>query len=248
MTVYATQLREGLAAAIDTDKLAGAWQALHPAAVSKAADPALAAFLGAARAAIVRVLQRILPAAWTEGWALGQQSALSLATFTPIDWAGWTPGDHEAAALIAGPGLRQLLASQDITIQSIADSRLEDLAGVLERTLASDVTEVPPLPAPLPPVLSVGSLARQLRDVLDNPGRARMVAHTELARAQVAASETTYREHGIAEIDVLTAEDDKVCPICDAAEASNPHQLGSVAIPFHPMCRCAPAPVVAGAS
>lgn len=295
--MYATELREGLAAAIDTDRLAAAWAALHPAALKGSqphplagatalpsaravpllggavpdhsypqptsaqahrpvgdrasvakADPALAAFLQAARDAIVRVLQGILPRAWTEGWALGQQAALSLVRAQPVDWAAWTPGDHEAAALIAGPGLRQLLAAQGITIQSIADSRLEELAAVLEAALASDVTEVPALPAPLPPQLSVGSLARQLRDVLDNPGRAELVAHTEIARAQSEAARTVYRETGVGEVEVLTAEDDKVCPLCDAAEADGAHPVGSAPlVPLHPRCRCAETPVVAGA-
>lgn len=245
--MYATQLREGLAAAIDTGRLAEAWQVLHPAAVKRIAtrttkaDPALAAFLQAARDAIVRVLQGILPKAWTEGWALGQQAALSLATVQPVDWGTWAPGDHEAAAIIAGPGLRQLLAAQGITIQSIADSRLEELAKILEDTLRG----VPLPDGTMPTPLSVAALAKRLTRVLDDPSRAEAVARTEIARAQVAASEATYREHGIAEFDVLASP--ASCQACRDAAAENPHLIGSLPLPIHPGCRCAEAPVVAGA-
>ena len=125
---------------------------------------------------------------------------------------------------------------------------------MLEATLASDVTHVPPLPEPLPPVNSVGSLAKALTAVLDNPGRARMVAHTEIARAQSAAALDQYRSLDVGTKGWLTAEDAKVCPQCDADEAAGDIPLndrfpsGNDAPPGHPICRCALMPGLAVAA
>lgn len=243
--MYAERIREALTGSIDTRKLAEAWAALRPGVVSKAVSPILAEFLSRAYTAIRRALQAVLTRLWTEAWVLGQTSAEALSALEPVDWGSWTPGDYEAAAAIAGPGLRQLLEQADIRIQSIADSRLEELAGVLEATLASDSVYREPLPAPLEPSLSVGDLARQLRDVLDNPSRAELVAHTEIARAQSEAARVTYAETGRSEVEISTSEDAKVCPACDAAEQLGAHPIGAPPmVPLHPRCRCAELPVL----
>lgn len=243
--MYGGQIREALTAAIDTARLAEAWRALHPKDVSKAIAPALSAFLNAARAAITRALRAILGRLWTEAWVLGQRSAGALTGPEPVDWGAWKPGDYEAAEAIAGPGLRQLLDNAGITIKSITEDRLEELAAVLEQTLASDVIHREPLPAPLKPSLSVGDLARQLRDVLDNPSRAELVAHTEIARAQAEAARAVYSETGRTEVEISTAEDDKVCPVCEAAEELGAHPTGAPPmVPLHPRCRCAELPVL----
>lgn len=245
--MYAARIREALTASIDTGKLAEAWAALHP-GMAKAVHPALAAFLQGARAAITRALQAVLSRLWTEAWVLGQRSAGALTGPEPVDWGSWTPGDYEAAEAIAGPGLRTLLDDAGIQIKSIADSRLEELAAVLEATLSSDVVHRQPLPAPLEPSLSVGDLARQLRDVLDNPANAELVAQAEIARAQAEAARQVYAETGRSEVEISTAEDDKVCPICDAAQELGAHAIGAPPmVPLHPRCRCAELPVLAGA-
>jgi hypothetical protein len=276
VSIYAGQIQRAMSSAIDTTKLAEAWQALHPAEVGKAVgsaspakvglipppvqpagvrgtgspaakaiSPILSQFLARASAALIRALSGILPNAWTEGWVLGQLSAQAVLNDGQIDWGAWKPGDHRAATAIAGPGLQQLLAERQIRIKSIAATRLQELADVLEATLASDVTERPLLPAPLPPQLSVGSLAAQLRDVLDMPERAQLVAQTEIARAQAEASRVVYRETGRAEVEISTAEDDKVCPVCAAAEEAGPHPIGQPPmVPIHPRCRCAELPVL----
>jgi hypothetical protein len=276
--VYTGQIQEALTGAIDTAKLAEAWQALHPdsvgkslatagqagahlqaqtaspppvgdrgrrPAVAKAVSPLLSQFLDRASKALTRALTAVLAKLYTEGWVLGQRSAQALVNGGEVDWGAWKPGDHRAAAAIAGPGLKQLLDSSGIRIKSIAATRIQDLADVLEATLASDVTHRQPLPAPLEPSLSVGDLARQLRDVLDKPERAELVATTEIARAQAEASRTVYRETGRTEVEISTAEDDKVCPVCDAAQAEGAHPLGQPPmVPLHPRCRCAELPVL----
>jgi hypothetical protein len=216
---------------------------------TKAISPVLSVFLDRAWTAISGVLKRILPRLYAEGWVLGQQAAAALTAATGVDWGDWTPGDWEAAEAIAGAGLRELLDDAGIQIKSIADSRVEELADVLEATLASVETKRPPLPEPLPPMLSVGDLARQLEDVLDNPGRAELVAQAEIGRAQAEAARKVYAEQGVAEVEISTAEDGKVCPICDAAAQVGAHPVGTPPmVLLHPRCRCAELPVLAGAS
>jgi hypothetical protein len=307
VSIYAGQVQEAVAGAVDADKLAETWQALHPKLITKAAPPpppppgdavaaagatgaatgaagaagsvaataagamatgAMAAILSRARTAITSALRTVLVKAWTEGWALGQQSAkavtappaqpppraphASAAGDTPrpeavlrdVDWAGWKPGDPLAAEQIAGPGLRQLLDEQGIRIKSIADSRLEELAQVLEDALRSDEVHRPAT-GPLPPVLSVQDLASRLRGVLDNPDRAELVAQAEIARAQAVAARQVYAETGRTEVEVSTAMDDHVCAACDAAEKLGPHPIGvEPLVPLHPRCRCAELPVL----
>jgi SPP1 gp7 family putative phage head morphogenesis protein len=228
-------------------------------AAQKAVSPALAAFLGAAARAIRNALRAVLGDLWAEGWVLGQQAAAAVVTGERPDWRGWAPGDHAAARQIAGDGLARLLADADIHIQSIAESRVGELADVLEQALASDVREIEPYHKPpgvysmqdvLPARNSISDLAAKLENVLDNPSRAKMVAHTEMARAQSAATLESYEGTGVREKAWLTAEDAKVCPLCDANEAegavpsAQPFASGAMAPPGHPLCRCALMPVV----
>lgn len=253
MSIYAGEVREALAGSIDTDKLAAAWVALHPSSVpqaSKAILPELSAFLGRAASAIQAALSRVLGRAVTEGWVLGNRAALAAVDqLADVDWGAWKPGDYAAAEQIAGPGLRQLLAEQGIRIKSIAASRLEELSKVLEETLRSDEIRRQPGTEPLPPYLSVGDLAQRLKGVLDNPANAELVAQAEIARAQASAARQVYAETGRTEVEISTAEDDKVCPVCDAAEKAGAHPLGTPPlVPLHPRCRCAELPVLAGAS
>jgi hypothetical protein len=253
VSIYADEIRQELAGSIDTGKLAEAWVALHPSSVPAASKaiipPELSAFLGRARTAILAALKRVLTRAVTEGWVLGNRSALAAVnSLADVDWGAWKPGDYAAAEQIAGPGLRQLLAEQGIRIKSIAESRLEELSAVLEATLRSDEIRRQPGTEPLPPFLSVGDLAARLKSVLDNPANAELVAQAEIARAQASAARQVYLETGRSEVEISTAEDDKVCPACDAAKKLGAHPLGSPPlVPLHPLCRCAELPVLAGA-
>jgi hypothetical protein len=212
---------------------------------TKAIPSALAAFLARFGQAIAQALRSVLGDLWPEAWVLGQQAAQALAADLPeTDWAGWSPGDVEAAFQVAGGGLRDLLSSQEVQIKSIASSRLEELGDILAEYISSDVSERPYLPEPLPPQYSVQQLADALEDVLDNPDRAFMVAQTEVARAQSVAAMETFRALGIGQVEVSTAADARVCERCENAEAAGAQPLGTYTVPLHPLCRCALIPVL----
>lgn len=240
--IYADKIREALTAAVDTEKLARQWTAKHPqpsGGTAKAQPPQVKTFLAATMTAITAALASVLPGAWTEGYALGRQSAKASAeaagngsaALDLVDWGEWQPGDVEAAAQVAGPGLRDLLADQEAQIKSIASSRLEELGDILAEHLSSPETSGGP-------VYSVSSLASALRSVLDNPSRALMVATTEIARAVSAAAVETYRAMGVDRVRLSTAGDQRVCPACAAIAARGAVPLGEVSLPVHPDCRC----------
>jgi hypothetical protein len=244
VAAYAPLVQAAVAGAADTGKLAAAWLALHP-ELSKAIPATMAAIVGRARQAIESALRVVLERLWTEAWVLGNRAALAAVDGLSPDWGSWTPGDYAAAEQIAGPGLRDLLAEAGIRIKSIVESRLEELSAVLEATLRSDAIRRAPGTEPLPPFLSVGDLAQRLKAVLDNPRNAEMVAQAEIARAQATAARQVYLETGRTEVEVSTAEDDKVCPVCEAAEKLGAHPIGEPPlVPLHPRCRCAELPVL----
>lgn len=245
--IYAGKIRDALKAAVDTRKLAEAWAALHPAGFAKARKPGLGPLRRRANQSIEKALNDVLPDAATEGWALGQQAAIASSTsllgpagsVPAVNWGDWTPGDPEAAYQVAGTGLRDLLSSQEVTIKSIASSRLEELSDVLAAHLSSPETERPLLPEEVPPMYSVDSLADALEEVLDNPERAFMVAQTEIARASQEAASWTFQQLGVGMVRVSTAADARVCPVCQAAEDAGAQPIGTYTVPLHPRCRCA---------
>jgi SPP1 gp7 family putative phage head morphogenesis protein len=204
-------------------------------------------------------LRRVLEPLWTEGYFIGDRAAAAMvaglllarkaadphAFDVAADWSGWTPGDARAAALIldaegrAG-GLIDLLDAAGVDITSIAMHRLDDLAQVLHRSLAEG--------------WSNGKLAKALRGVLEDPRYARMVATTETNRAVSAASLARYRDNQIEAKEWMSAEDQRVCKICNENEGDGPVALdayfssGDDAPPGHPDCRCAIAPALADRS
>jgi SPP1 gp7 family putative phage head morphogenesis protein len=146
------------------------------------------------------------------------------------------PGDPQAASIVLGvdglgEGLQRMLNASDITIKSLGGGRFDDLAQAI--ALAVENGD------------SVQTLARDLRDILDNGARAEMVAVTEIARAVSAASLDTYRANGIEYASWLSAEDGRVCVTCEENAANGPYPLADFPeMPGHPKCRCAPGPVV----
>jgi SPP1 gp7 family putative phage head morphogenesis protein len=126
-----------------------------------------------------------------------------------------------------------------------------DLAGIAE-AMDTQISRV--LAQGLAEGLGPMVMARRMAERVDAIGvtRARVIARTETIHAHAEASLNSYREAGIegvsAEVEFLTAQDEQVCPECEALEG----RIFSLAeaegiIPVHPNCRCAWAPHVPNA-
>jgi SPP1 gp7 family putative phage head morphogenesis protein len=240
--IYADRIRATLTDSVDTTGLAGRWLAANPVRKSADDDGPLAAAQAwleqnGVRGAIAHAFHDALTNLYAEAYLLGDRSAQAMVDGSAADWGAWTPGDPQAADLVLGSdglgeGLQRLLSASDITIKSIGDGRFDDLARALALSLENGD--------------SVETLARDLRDILDNASRARMVAVTETARAVSAASIDTYRRNGVPGKEWLIASG--ACAICqDNADAGvipldDSFPSGDDSPPGHPTCRCAPAP------
>jgi SPP1 gp7 family putative phage head morphogenesis protein len=253
---WAPLIASGLLDAVAVRALVRAYLADHPqaaaAAEGRSADEVARELRAEAidwvareRDAIEAALGRVLEGVWTDGYLIGATSATAavetLEAGLPLDTAvadvgTWAAGDTEAARLLLGQagdgsGLAELLDEFQITIKSIASSRLDELGRALAEGAARGD--------------SADTIADNITALLSNPSRAQMIATTELARAVSAAAVAHYEARGYREIEWLTAEDDRVCPICGGNEDAGPVRIGEMfpsgvpRPPGHPWCRCA---------
>ena len=170
---------------------------------------------------------------YQNAYATGVQTGLA-ALDQPSDWSTWEPGYGEAAAQAwgtdGGRGLQALLDNAGVTIKSVADNRMDELADVLGQALDEG--------------WGSDELARELRSVLDKPDRAEMVARTESARAMTTASMDEYHQAGVTGKEWLLS--DGACPECEENEAEGVIPLDddwpNGDVPVHPNCVCAVAP------
>lgn len=238
---YSTRLRTVLTARIDTAGIADRWADAR--GMSK--DTASPGGVQDARswlydlgtlAALQDAIESVMRDAYTEGYLIGDRSAYAMTAGVTVDWSGWTPGDPDAATLVLGndglgAGLQQLLDNADVTIKSLGQGRFDELAQALASALENGD--------------SADTLARDLRDILDNPAWADTVAVTELNRAISASTLLIYGQMGVEAKAWLTALDDRVCPICNgnsddgAVPLMGAFSSGDDAPPGHPNCRCA---------
>lgn len=240
-TVWAGRLRTAMTGAVPTRALAERWLAARKAATAAGTADARG-WLGSQGVDITAALGQLLEGVWTEGYAIGNRSAVSLLGGVDPNWGGWTPGDPEAARRLLDDdhGLRALLDQAGVQVRSIAANRLDALAEVLAEAL--EAGEAP------------DTLAARLVNVLDDPRWADMVAVTELSRASSAATRDSYRRNGVEAAYWMTAADERVCDLCadnedaGAVPLDQPFPTGVYQPPAHPLCRCALAPVIASPS
>jgi SPP1 gp7 family putative phage head morphogenesis protein len=138
-----------------------------------------------------------------------------------IDWSNWKPGNPEAAAKVAGGGLKSLLDNSNATIKGITDTtmaRLGDLiaAGIDQGLPSSDIAD-------------------SLDAIVNDPARAEMIAQTEGSRAYNASSIDSMVDAGLPGFEWLAY--DGACDEC--ADMEGNHDFGDEYPPLHPNCRCA---------
>ena len=149
---------------------------------------------------------------------IGPTSTLS----SGINWDTWTPGDTEAALKTADGGLSDLLDQVNLTIRGINDTTMNRLGNILSDGLAAGN--------------GPNDIARDMRDYIEDPARAEMIATTEANRAQTAATSEQLDAMGFSQFDWLAY--DGACDECLDQEAQNPHDLSDDQPPGHPNCRC----------
>ncbi|GAB2695984.1 phage portal protein [Kitasatospora kifunensis] len=247
-------LAAGLVAAVSARELAKAWLALAPAASASTKGERLNQLTTQADdflqgrgtgTALREPIGATLRGVTIDGYAIGAASAHAAADAheasaqpgsTTADMGTWTPGASDVArdlvdSLGDGNGLAHMLDQSGSSVQSIATGRLNGLA----HALANGVEAGDDLDA----------ISEAITDVLSDPSRAEMAVATELARTANTAAVQAYRQRDIERVRWATADDDRVCPVCDANEAAGPRTLGDdfpsgdPMPPAHPRDRCA---------
>lgn len=131
-------------------------------------------------------------------------------------------------------GLAGMLADAGVTIKSVAENRMGELASRLAYAISDGATP--------------GDLTEAISGVLDDPQWAQTVAVTETARAMTAASLDEYAANGVGQKAFLTTDDDNVDEKCQENEDAGPVDLEddfpNGDPPVHPNCRCTVIPVM----
>jgi SPP1 gp7 family putative phage head morphogenesis protein len=248
---WAPRIADAQAGAVDPQQLAEDFLAAHPglegADVARVTEDAQE-WVSEQQLPIAQALEPVLQGVYTDGYVIGATSGTAVMdateagtplTAATADVGSWVVGDTEAAELLLGQagdgsGLQALLDAQGVTIRSIAQSRIADLGKLLAQGAARGD--------------SADTIAASIRGLLSSVSRARMIATTELARAVSASAAAGYKNRGYNALIWSTADDDRVCPICDANEAGGPVEhgqpfpSGDIYPPGHPWCRCAVLP------
>ena len=144
-------------------------------------------------------------------------------------WDAWQPGWGDAAAKVAGGGLKQLLDAADITIKGMTDSAIERVGNALAEALAAGD--------------SYQDAAKAVREIVASKARSELIANTETCRAMTQAALDTYHENGIEQ--VSWQAEATACPACEANAGGGPYALDDApTVPQHPGCRCNLLPIV----
>jgi SPP1 gp7 family putative phage head morphogenesis protein len=133
--------------------------------------------------------------------------------------------------------VKQLRTRQFDDMRKITDATAASVSKVLRKAMADGV--------------GPQEAARLINDRVAKVGitRGRLLARTELISAYNESSLNLYEDAGVKGVDLepelLTAEDDRVCSICeDAAQETYTIDDARGVIPLHPNCRCAWAPMI----
>lgn len=230
-----------------------------PAAAVSAAEALIAASVrasldahrtqpGTARDAdLTAALEGLIADAWTTGThaaarqlrivdAEGSPALIDTATgelLDDIDWDTWRPGRFPAGAvdrIRADPDVRALYENVPTLIRGLTDTTVQRITDRVTRGVLDGE--------------SIDRITRDVTPLVDDPRRARLIAHTETARVQTTATLRLYQVEDVTAWDWIAS--DGACPACDALARGGPYPLTAQAPPLHPACRCSPAPGVAG--
>lgn len=136
-------------------------------------------------------------------------------------------------------------------LENLNTRAFEDLKGITKEA-SKQIGET--LAKGLAESKSTSAIARAIVDRVEKVGiyRAHLIARTEIIAAYADAELGTYTDAGVGKVqldpELLTAGDDRVCDVCEAAEnKSYTVETARGVIPLHPNCRCAWMPGITSA-
>lgn len=157
-----------------------------------------------------------------------------------LGWAGIQPRDQEIWQIFQEPIHANTLAMLYTRNFDALRGITEAMATGISRTLSEGVARG----------WGIAKMAREMTHQVDGIGmrRATLLARTEVIRAFAESTLNRFEEAGIAEVigdvELATAEDLRVCPICAGLNGRRyTLQEARGVIPVHPQCRCAWLPV-----
>lgn len=209
-----------------------------PAALAEAAHAAQAVFREHAQAQVQSAMRISEPTTlvelWTDAYGAGTGAAKDvlaegLAAKADQPAADATAAGGGTAAAGTDVGLTALLATGGAAWAAMAASLGARVATAIAQQLIAEA--------------SVEELASAITEILHDPARAEMIAQTEITRAMTAAELTQYAAFGADMIRFLSADDQKVCPLCGENEDHGPVPVSGAGLPnglppVHPRCRC----------
>lgn len=203
-------------------------------AVDGIGDMGLAVFRDVARRVLAgsvqpSTLEQVITNAWADAYHAGALSAQVQMGDVPTGWGSWKPGMTDANKITA-LGWKEALDASGHTIKDVTDTTMIRIANkIADGVNAGDPSDV---------------IGRSLRDVLDDPARAEMIAQTETARMLTNAALTQYAALGLSEWVWVTSAG--ACPSVCAPNEGKHYPVGETLIPAHPYCRCAASPLIEG--
>ena len=175
-------------------------------------------------------LEHVVTNAWADAYNVGAMAAKVQMGSIPTGWDDWKPGMTDANQITA-LGWKEALSDAGITLKGITDTTVNNLAyRIADGVNNGDPSDV---------------IGRSLDDILDDPARSELIAHTETARMLTNAAMDQYALFGVKQWDLVTSAG--ACPTCLSLEDQNPHDIGDgKQPPVHPRCRCAASPHIEG--
>jgi HK97 family phage portal protein len=227
---WAPQVQEALQnlwAAADLENAVTATQGIGDAGMQIFRDTARQVLSGAIQPS---TLEQVLTNAWADAYNVGAMAAKVQMGQIPTGWDAWKPGMTDANQITA-LGWKETLQEAGISLKGITDTTVNRLAyRIADGVNAGDPSDV---------------IGGALDDILGDPLRSELIAHTETARMLTNAAMDQYALFGVKQWDLVTSAG--ACPTCQSLEDQNPHDVGDgKQPPVHPRCRCAASPHLEG--
>ncbi|MDQ0241171.1 phage portal protein [Arthrobacter bambusae] len=174
-------------------------------------------------------LEQVITNAWADAYHVGIMAAQKQMGDVVPNWSTWEPGMTDANKITA-LGWKEALDASGHTIKDVADTTIRRLANrIADGVNAGDPSDV---------------IGRSLREILDDPARAEMIAQTETARMLTNAAMAQYQALGLNEWVWVTSAG--ACSSICAPNEGKHFPVGESLIPAHPFCRCAASPLIEG--